>query len=170
MAHPKNQRNQQENCCKTTSRHARDQIKDNSASRKELRERFHAHCFVCGRQNEAGLQLQFDPEAPQGTAHATMRLGEDCQGYEGIAHGGIVSSVLDAAMAHCLFARDVVAMTAELTVRFKRAVPVLDEIEVSALLQRERPPLYELQASIHHRGILLARASGRFMAVAPDAG
>jgi hypothetical protein len=41
------------------------------------------------------------------------------QGYDGILHGGIIASPFDSAMVNCLFARGIVALTAEFKVRFK---------------------------------------------------
>ena len=50
-------------------------------------------CFACGTENPIGLNLQFYSE---GSAVCTeISLNKVYEGWEGIAHGGIVSTLLD---------------------------------------------------------------------------
>jgi acyl-CoA thioesterase FadM len=75
----------------------------------------------------------------------------------------VVSTVLDAAMTHCLFAREIEAYTAELTVRFRHPVRIDEPLEVSAHVSRDNAPLYELQAEIRQDGQLRATGRGKFL-------
>jgi acyl-coenzyme A thioesterase PaaI-like protein len=52
-------------------------------------------CFMCGRENNAGLKMVWynNPELNQVEAHVT--IPEQFNGYPGIAHGGIIAAILD---------------------------------------------------------------------------
>lgn len=49
---------------------------------------------------------------------ATFSGNPGLQEYEGQLHGRVISSLLDAAMTHCLFHHGIEAVTGELYVRF----------------------------------------------------
>jgi uncharacterized protein (TIGR00369 family) len=133
---------------------------------RALRERHHPHCLICGAHNNRGLQVPFRA-CEDGSVTASMTFSADLQGYRGVAHGGIVASLLDAAMVNCLFTHDIVAMTAELVVRFMRPVAVGQPAEVRAWQQAARPPLHEMSARLPQGKHIVARATAKFMEV-PD--
>jgi len=83
-------------------------------------------CFVCGLQNPVGLKLAFyeDPEA--GQVQTEFTIPEDYQGYPGVAHGGIVATILDevSGRAVLLHGSDENLMaTLRITVRYRRPTP-----------------------------------------------
>ena len=80
----------------------------------------HDHCFACGAKNPNGLRVNFVSENGLTTGHFTVHEGLESLG--GITHGGILTTLMDAAMARWLFDRDIVALTATLSVRFRMAV------------------------------------------------
>ena len=65
----------------------------------------HPSCVVCGTRNAGGLGLRFREEA-DGSVVASFPCDSQYQGYPDRLHGGVVSMLLDAAMTHCLFARN----------------------------------------------------------------
>jgi acyl-coenzyme A thioesterase PaaI-like protein len=95
-----------------------------------------AYCYVCGKENESGLRL--DVEFADGVARLTTRLGREFQGWEGIIHGGFVSMLLDEAMAHAVGRTIGPGMTVRLSVSFKSALKVDEEVEVSGRLVERR--------------------------------
>ncbi len=119
--------------------------------------------MVCGLGGHEfpSFGLRFTPDEA-GDVQATFRTASRYQGYEGILHGGVISTLLDAAMAHCLFARGVTAVTAEMTVRFLREVPVACDVSVGAKLISERHGVFQLTASLSLAGKRLAVAKGKF--------
>lgn len=123
----------------------------------------HAACMVCGIGGPGSptFGLRFTPDQ-EGGVQATFRTAGRYQGYEGILHGGVISTLLDAAMVHCLFARGVTAVTAEMTVRFLREVPVDCDVSVRAKLIDERHGIFQLAASLSQAGKRLAVAKGKF--------
>jgi uncharacterized protein (TIGR00369 family) len=78
-------------------------------------------CFACGPEHPTGLRLRFE-FTDDGTALARWLPDEAWHGFQGVVHGGIVSTVLDEAMAKAVSSSAGEFPTAELRVRFRRPV------------------------------------------------
>ncbi len=129
-----------------------------------FRDRWHRLCFACGKDNEAGLGLNFKP-SPEGGVEAELDTDERHQGYSGYLHGGIISAMLDSAMVNLLFAKGVVAVTAELTVRFVSPVALNQQAKIKADIDGEWDPDYALhhaQSELIQDGKVVAWAKGKF--------
>jgi uncharacterized protein (TIGR00369 family) len=87
-----------------------------------LRAEPHA-CFACGELNEHGIKLQMHVAAGGGV-WTELALSEQFQGYEGIVHGGIISTILDEVGSWALIAADFWGVTVRLNVEFKRPLLV----------------------------------------------
>jgi acyl-coenzyme A thioesterase PaaI-like protein len=85
-------------------------------------------CFVCGKQNLQGLQLDFLYDAEQGEMCTRCSFAPFRQGYEHIVHGGFVSMLLDEVMAKACLQRELVAVTVQFEVRFRKPVYVSEEV------------------------------------------
>lgn len=126
------------------------------------RQAAHPHCVVCGRGLACGLDLHFVLRE-DGGVEAGFECAAKFQGYEGLLHGGITSSLLDGAMTNCLFAHGIVAVTAEMTVRFRHPIRLNTPAIVAAAITRLQAPLYVVEASIVQQGQVKAKAVGKFM-------
>jgi acyl-coenzyme A thioesterase PaaI-like protein len=103
-------------------------------------------CFACGKQNPIGLKLNFREE---GDSYITTFIPQaEHQGYNGIVHGGIVSTLLDEVMAGYLYAKGYNAVTAKLDVRFRKPTPILQELTVTARITAKKRNMYEMTAEI----------------------
>jgi uncharacterized protein (TIGR00369 family) len=122
----------------------------------------HAECLFCGEQNPIGFKLAFHAQE-DGSVRALFACERLLQSYPGTLHGGVVSALLDSAMTNCLFSRGIVAVTAELTVRFLNPVRLDQPAEVTATVTRARGPLYYLQAELTQDRTLTARARATFV-------
>ncbi|MDF7798659.1 PaaI family thioesterase [Pontiellaceae bacterium B1224] len=122
----------------------------------------HRNCLLCGDRNPSSLRLKFTRRDGGGVG-ALFKGRPDLQGYDGILHGGIIASLLDSAMTNCLFHEGIRAVTADLRIRYKHLVPVGEQVDVQAVLEESRPPLYRLKASILMNGKTMARGEARFM-------
>lgn len=127
-----------------------------------LRAREHPWCVACSAAHPAGLRLRFEV-AEEGRVRARFHCAALLQGYRGVLHGGIIASVLDAAMANCLFARGEAAVTAEMTIRFHRPVPTGRPADVSAWVSSDLCPLFLVEAELSQDGEVLASASAKFL-------
>lgn len=127
-----------------------------------LREIAHPRCVACSPNNKSGLKLDF-----QGVGAGAVRAPFDCgvafEGYPGQLHGGIISTLLDAAMANCLFAQNLQAVTAELSVRFKAPVVLKHPAIVEARVVRDLFPLFLMEASVTQDGEVKATATAKFV-------
>lgn len=122
----------------------------------------HSHCIMCGDLNQLSLRLKFMP-SETGDVSASFQGNSLLQGYDGILHGGVISALLDSAMAHCLFNRNIEAVTGELCIRFLEPVPYDAMVTLRAWLVNETPFLYQLNAELAHSGKVMARADAKFV-------
>lgn len=134
------------------------------AGRYQQTRQAHAACVVCGETAPGGpcFGLRFVVD-PAGAVEAGFRTSRLFQGYDGMLHGGVIATLLDAAMVHCLFAHGIVAVTAEMTVRFLREVPVDCNVRVGAELVSQRHGVFQLTAGLTLAGRPLAAAKGKFL-------
>ena len=127
-----------------------------------LREIAHPRCIACSPDNKFGLKLDFE-DAGAGNVRTTFYCSAAFEGYPGQLHGGIISTLLDAAMANCLFAQDLQAVTAELSIRFKAPVVLKHQATVEARVVRDLFPLFLMKASLTQEGEVKATATAKFI-------
>ena len=127
----------------------------------DIRNRVHPKCVVCSFANAKGLHLKCDV-ADDGSIKADFQCDESFEGYPGMMHGGVISSILDGAMGNCMFARGQTTVTIEMATRFRRPVVTGREATVSARITRVSHPLYLLEAEIIQEGKVKATAKGKY--------
>lgn len=88
-------------------------------------------CFGCGQQNPVGLKLKIVRDGDEASGEFT--IGELYQGWRGFVHGGIISTILDEAMAYTFFP-EIKGVTAKTEIRFRQPVPVGIPMVVTARL------------------------------------
>ena len=126
-----------------------------------IRNRVHPKCVVCSSANTKGLHLHFDV-ADDGSVKADFQCDEAFEGYPGVLHGGVISSILDGAMGNCMFACGQAAVTVEMTTRFRHPVTTCNQATVSARIIGASHSLYLLEAEIAQDGEIKATAKGKF--------
>jgi acyl-coenzyme A thioesterase PaaI-like protein len=119
----------------------------------------HSSCFICGKN---GLDLSFEIKENGGVAAYVANL-QNLQGYDRILHGGIVTSLLDAAMVNCLFAHNITAYTAEIQVRFKFSVVVDLPLVIYGDIVKHSKNLYHMTSELHQNSVIMARAKAKFI-------
>jgi uncharacterized protein (TIGR00369 family) len=127
----------------------------------DIRNRVHPDCVVCSYANAKGLHLKFEV-ADDGSLKANFKCDKDFEGYPGILHGGVISSILDGAMGNCMFARGQTTVTVEMTTRFRHPIITDNDATVTARITRSTHPLYILQAQIVQNGQVKATAKGKY--------
>jgi len=123
------------------------------------------HCYVCGKKNSAGLGIEFEIDKTARTIRASFIPTSSHQGYEGIVHGGILSSLLDEAMAKLAFTVGLPAVTAEITVRFKASAAPGQALLVSGRLTHESRRLILAEAKIERGPMVIAEATGKLLKI-----
>ncbi len=131
-----------------------DQLRDND------------QCFVCGNKNAVGLGVAFaiNPEAR--TIVAAFTPSDNHQGYQGIIHGGILSSLLDEAMVKLAYKLGIPAVTAEIIVTFKAPAAPGNELVITGKITRETKRLLLAEAKIERGPVIIAEAKGKLLRTA----
>ena len=120
-------------------------------------------CFACGPENEIGLRLQFERMDGEGV-YALTTLRAEFQGWRGIAHGGVALALLDEAMAHAAGAAGHRGVTASMNARFRKAVPLGEQLRIEGRVKWMRHKVLQLEASImDSSGTVLLEGEGRFV-------
>ncbi|MCX6030900.1 MAG: PaaI family thioesterase [Chloroflexi bacterium] len=123
-------------------------------------------CFVCGESNPAGVHVRFY-EQEDGAVLARFTGAEHHQGYPGRMHGGVITAVMDEVMGRAIMARHgeaVWGVTAELTVRFVRLVPLGVELTAVGRITSENNRLFEGSGEIYlPDGTAAVKAAGKFV-------
>lgn len=122
------------------------------------------HCFACGTANPIGLNMEFYP--CDGSLCSDVVLRQEHVGWENLAHGGIISAVLDEIMSwSILYFRRVFFVTRKMEVKYVRPVPI-------GLILTARGRVVDASASgylsvrgdlLGQGGKLLARSKGEFV-------
>jgi acyl-coenzyme A thioesterase PaaI-like protein len=102
-------------------------------------------CFVCGQDNPDGLHLEFELEGISGV-RTTYVIPERFQGFAGIAHGGILATILDECMVNTVWLRGSSAVTARLEVCLRRPAGVGERVTFRAEIVRESSRGFEVTA------------------------
>jgi acyl-coenzyme A thioesterase PaaI-like protein len=122
------------------------------------------HCFACGALNEHGIHLDLHVDGDR--CWTELVLADRFQGWDGIAHGGIICTILDEVMAWSLAATDNWGLTARMSVDFKRPVRLGVPIRGEGWVTRRRRRLVDTAARLldPKSGELLATAEAVYVA------
>jgi acyl-coenzyme A thioesterase PaaI-like protein len=135
-------------------------------NRPERSEEDH-NCFGCGRLNEHGLQLDLVPDPDGDGVRAAFVPPVRTEGYTGMVHGGIITTVLDEVMAWSLYRHNIWAVTGSLTTRYRKPIPLGEQTTARGFLVRDRGRAIEVRGEIRRDadGALLADATATFVRV-----
>ena len=119
------------------------------------------YCFACGPENPIGLRLVF-ARSDEGVS-ARCVLAQEFQGWQGIAHGGIAMSLLDEAMAHAAGAAGHRGVTASMSTRFRKPLPLGVSLAIEGRVVAQRRNVLELAARVvDPAGTVLVEGTGKF--------
>ncbi|NVN99326.1 MAG: PaaI family thioesterase [Geobacteraceae bacterium] len=125
-------------------------------------------CFVCGLKNIAGLKASFY-ETDDGELVATFTPGEMHQSYPGRLHGGLASTILDETIGRAIMIgniADVWGVTLELTVEYKKPIPLDIELKVLGRITEEKSRFFSGSGEILlPDGSVAVSAKGRYLKV-----
>jgi acyl-coenzyme A thioesterase PaaI-like protein len=101
-----------------------------------------------------------------GIISAEWRPTEKWEGFEGIVHGGIISTVLDEAMSKAVAAMNYEALTGELRVRFRHRVAAGENLRIRGWVLEKAKRLVRAEAVLTAAdGSERAHAWARFLAL-----
>ncbi|MBD3380944.1 MAG: hotdog fold thioesterase [candidate division Zixibacteria bacterium] len=120
------------------------------------------YCFVCGDQNESGLKARFFVQT-DGSVTSEYTVEQRFAGYDNIMHGGIAASLLDEVMIKAILKDDVLAVTAEMTVKFKAPVYVGQKMVLVGRVIESKGRLYRTEGVAEVAGKVVAEATGTYI-------
>lgn len=106
-------------------------------------------CFGCGQNNPIGLKLNFKWDGKQVRAEFTPNKFH--QGWAGIIHGGIITTILDEAMGYAAYYEGIKCVTSSMQTRFKRPLSIDEPTIVTASLTKNGRRFVETEAKIATR-------------------
>lgn len=122
-------------------------------------------CMVCGTENGAGLGARFfDLEDGELVAVYTPR--PEHQSYPGRLHGGIAATLLDEAIGRAVSIGDPDAfgVTVDLAIRYRKPVPLDEELRVVARITKDSSRLFEGEGELLLAdGTVAVTATGRYL-------
>ena len=131
--------------------------------------RFEPHrCFACGELNDQGLRLQLHAGAEG--CWTELTLDPAFQGWDGVAHGGILCTILDEVMAWSVIGRGTWGVTARMTVDFKRPVAVGRPLRAEGSVTEQSRRLVRTTGRIVDAATseVLATGEATYMAAPPE--
>lgn len=119
-------------------------------------------CFGCGQNNPIGLKLDFKWGGK--TARAEFTPGEFHQGWIGIIHGGIITTILDEAMGQAILFSGLNCVTAKMQVNFKQPILTGDNLVITGSISRNSGRFVEAEAKVSlPDGTLMAEGTATFV-------
>ncbi len=123
-----------------------------------------SYCFCCGKDNERGLHLSITyPE--KGAAETSLEVPAWFTGWKNMTHGGLLATLLDEIMAHACVGMAQRAVTAEITVRYQKAVETGARISARGKVEEARGRVLMTRGWLYDaEGTVVAEATARFLA------
>lgn len=128
-------------------------------------------CLVCGLKNPFGLQTSFY-ELENGELMAVFRPKGEHQSYPGRMHGGIISTILDETIGRAIMIQsegDIWGVTIDLQIRFKKPVPLDEELRVIGRITKDSSRSFEGTGELLlEDGTVAAKGYGKYLKVPLD--
>ncbi len=130
------------------------------------RQKISKNCFVCGINNNLGLKTKFY-ETSSEEIIAVFTPNDKLQSYPNILHGGISATILDETIGRALMVKygsESFGVTVELSLKYKKPVPLNQELKVVARVTNDKGRLYEGSGElILPNGDVAVTAKGKYM-------
>lgn len=122
------------------------------------------NCFACGTLNANGLGLLLHVEP--GRSWCDVTLERRFEGWDGIAHGGIIATILDEVMAWALVGNDNWGVTARLAVAFRKPIEIGRPFHGEGWIVRDRRRVVDTEGRLvdGETGAELATATATYVA------
>src|SRR4030066_1311052 len=121
----------------------------------------HRNCFACGVNNGIGLGLKFHKHK-DGTVVGSFFADPKFEGYSGIIHGGIVATLLDSAMTHCLLIKDIPALTGRLSIKYSTPIRTGTVVKLEARIVDQFHEMFIIEGKALVGGGRVASAEAKY--------
>jgi len=121
----------------------------------------HRNCFACGANNGMGLGLKFYKHE-DGTVVGSFFADQKFEGYSGIIHGGIIATLLDSVMTHCLLMQKIPALTGRLSIKYSTPIQTGTIVKLEARIVDQFHKMFILEAKALVDGKRVASAEAKY--------
>ncbi len=125
-------------------------------------------CFICGLKNKFGIHAHFYITENKELI-ALFTPSEEHQSYPGRLHGGIASAILDETIGRSIlnkYETEVWGVTIDLNVKFKKPIPLNEELKVIGRITSENNRMFEGTGEIIlSNGDVAVTAQGKYLKV-----
>ncbi|NPV92534.1 MAG: PaaI family thioesterase [Firmicutes bacterium] len=129
-------------------------------------------CFVCGRENDNGLHLEWYNDDESQRVVGTVTVPAKFNGYPGVVHGGIVAAILDETAGRAIMLNrefDNLMVTIKLEVTYRRPTPCGVPLTVTGWVDRRSGSRAQVAGEIRlPDGSLTATAKAHIMKPPPE--
>jgi len=129
----------------------------------------HNECFGCGSENYQGLKMKFFAENKK--VFSRITLPSYVMGWNGVVHGGIVSTLLDEIMGwSAIYLTQKFIFTKTMTVNYHKPVMVGDPLYVEGcIMERTSEREAVMKGDLYNgKGELAASSVGTFALMDPE--
>lgn len=126
-------------------------------------------CFVCGQSHPWGLQARFIA-LPTGQVQVSFIPQKTQAGYEGMAHGGIISALFDELLGWAVVLKtERMCLTAELTVRYLKPIRLGIQYVATANPGSDHGRYWESEGNLQDAGgVIHAKAQGKYFLLSEE--
>jgi len=130
-----------------------------------------AGCLVCGPGNPKGLRLQLFVDPPTGVVRTRFAPAREHIGFEGVAHGGVIATVMDEVMVWAAsWAGKRFCLCGEMSVRFRQRAEVGQPLVCTARVEIVRSRFISTTAeAADESGRIFATAAGKYVPLSDEA-
>ena len=122
-----------------------------------------AHCFGCSQKNSHGLKMKFYTD--ETTLYSWLSVPPHLCGWEGIVHGGVLSTMLDEIMGwSAIYTLRKIVMTKSMTIDYLKPVYIEDKLRVEGkVIERVSDREVIIEGKLYKEdNILCAQTRGTF--------
>jgi len=124
----------------------------------------HKNCFACGANNGTGLRLKFYKEA-DGTVVGSFFADPKFESYSGIIHGGIIATLLDSVMTHCLLMQNIPALTGRLSIKYFTPIQIGTLVKLEGKIVDQFHKMFILKGNALVDGKRVASAEAKYSTI-----
>ncbi|HWR21377.1 MAG TPA: PaaI family thioesterase [Verrucomicrobiae bacterium] len=122
-------------------------------------------CFVCGKQNGAGLHLEFELIGDD-RIRTEFTPPKRFQGWKDVLHGGIIATILDEVMVNCAYLRQIMAVTTKLQITLRRPAAIGERLIFYGQILKQGTRTVNMKAWVEQEdGTIVAEATGLLMKI-----
>jgi acyl-coenzyme A thioesterase PaaI-like protein len=129
-----------------------------------------ARSYVSGDANGRRLRVRYFRRRQEGEMLGKAWFGPGCEGPPGHAHGGSICALMDEAMGGCAWMNGHTVVAAQVTVNFRRPLPLGTEAWFRAFIEhiKGRKVFARGLLTTPHEREIFAEADGLFVVIDPD--